>query len=82
MKKEIKYAEEVQRCADKIQAQIPGTLRESELIYWTSALLRTAAELAYCGEFDESLMHDVLQTYMNMIKDMAVITEYHPENLH
>lgn len=82
MNKEIKYVEEVQKCAEKIQEQIPGVLRETELVYWTSALLRTAAELAHCGGFDESLTHDVLQTYMDMIKEMAVITEYHSEQIH
>lgn len=68
--------------AEKVQELIPAVLSINELILWTSALLRTSAELVNCADFDTEQVVKIFVDYLDQVEKMKAEGAYIQEKIH
>ena len=76
------FMEGVSDRAGKVQDLIPAVMTVSELILWTSALLRTSAELVQCAGFDRSAVVKIFEDYLAQVEQLAKDGVYTQERIH
>ena len=67
---DTQFMNEVDAKARQIQELIPEVLSIRELATWIGAMLRTTAELAQCGEFEDETIVGGLETYLEVARQL------------
>jgi hypothetical protein len=76
------FMEGVSDRAGKVQDLIPAVMTVNELILWTSALLRTSAELVQCAGFDRPAVVKIFEDYLEQVEQLAKDGVYTQERIH